>query len=179
MGQQPRPSQHKKKKTEERGGGTLISEEVGQVSYRTAFLLTPDEQQRPQPPSFITPLATSSKAPRTEAPASSGPLTEKQNLRHDHRPLDLHFYKVPRRFLCTLKFEKHWTRSQNPSVLAQLLPSNCCVIVWGLLTSLGAGDILPGLRASEPCFSLMGSSVFKSDHPSPSRWRSVRAFANK
>lgn len=99
MGQQPRPSQHKKKKTEERGGSTLISEEVGQVSYRTAFLLTPDEQQRPQPPSFITPLATSSKAPRTEAPASSGPLTEKQNLRHDHRPLDLHFYKVPRRFL--------------------------------------------------------------------------------
>lgn len=69
LGQQPRPSLHKEKKTQERVEGMEDSKEVREVSHKKRAHSHLIGLQRPQPPSFMEPPAISSHVHKTLASA--------------------------------------------------------------------------------------------------------------
>lgn len=69
LGQQPRPSLRKEKKTQERAEGTEDSKEAGEVSHKKRAHSHLTGLQRPQPPSFMEPPATPSHVHKTVASA--------------------------------------------------------------------------------------------------------------
>lgn len=68
-GQQPRPSLHKEKKTQERVEGTEDSKEAEEVSHKKRAHSHLTGLQRPRPPSSMEPPATPSHVHKTVASA--------------------------------------------------------------------------------------------------------------